>query len=125
MLRFFLKRAGITAADPYLTAKQLGIKRWERDGLVALIPELELGGLAFDAAVAVSPGGNVACIGGWLAIKTGRSAIDYMAGGYSQALWILFWPDLEECLPTAHQAARAIHNFLMTGDPQWESIMRV
>jgi hypothetical protein len=85
---------------------------------------LERGGLEFDATVAVARGGNVACIGGWLAIKAGRSAIDYMSCDYSPALWDLFWPDVENYVPTAAHAARAIQNFLKTGNPQWMPIMR-
>ena len=94
-------------------------------GAAALFPDLEQGNLEFDATLAVSPDGNVACIGGWLAVRTGRSAIDYMSGGYSPALWDLFWPDLDDRIPTSLQAARAIENFLTTGSPQWDRSSRL
>lgn len=120
------------AQTHYLSAEDLNIKEWERDGLIALIEPLRSGALLFDMSYpeVKRPCGTQACIGGWLAINHGIDVDGYMYGGhemqnYSLSLYDLFFPrnGTRAYEASNAQGAQAIINFLEYGDPQWPDVM--
>lgn len=69
--------------------------------------------------------GTIACIGGWVAIMTGKSDFDadeYVCNPPGK-LYQLFWPGDTECqngyIATPSQAAIALRNYLTDGEPRW------
>lgn len=121
--------------EPYLPAKALGIEDWEREELIALRSKLEAEAAALDMTQAVSDCGSVCCIGGHIALLHGisiRGARRYVQSQAqtSGALGALFFPDLTVnhqhpgWRASEAEAARAILNFLTTGDPDWNGVMR-
>jgi hypothetical protein len=122
--------------QPYLPARALGIEDWERDELVALWPKLMAEAAPIDMRQAASDCGAVCCIGGHIALSHGISVLGARRYVQAQAqdggsLCALFFPDLtiNQQHPgwraKAPQAARAILNFLTTGKPDWNGVMRV
>lgn len=128
----------------YKTAKELKITRWEREGLIALIGPLSRGDLAVDMTlpeqeifkpfllVFKRPCGTVRCIGGSLAAAHGIDAEHYVnrARVGHPTLRALFFPTdgvRRDPHPAWHcssqQAASAIINFLMFGEPRWDDVM--
>lgn len=72
--------------------------------------------------------GTVACIGGWVALQmkiAPEEAAKYVYDGRSTSLDKLYFPDVvkEWDLITPKKAAKAIDNFLTTGDPQWRKVV--
>lgn len=132
-------------ARTVLSAKELKITQWERDGLLLFCERVESGeitdrdhstplvfahGCRFDmsTALAVEACGTVACIGGWVAStnpKWGRRGHHYV-GGTRGALRQLYFPDEHKTLPweqiTAAQAAEVTRHFLATGVVDWSLI---
>lgn len=115
----------------YRSAADLGIEGWERDGLIALVGPLGRGDLSVEMCRCGCD--TVHCIGGWLYsladVRPPCSMGRYVCHEKSDALKALFFPDDNDYrdaggwLADARQASRAIVNFLLTGDPQWESVM--
>ena len=122
--------------EPYLPAAALGVEEWERDELIALASRLLDESIALDMMRSASDCGSVACIGGHMALSHGisvRGARRYVqnqaqVNGPTAAL---FFPDLTVnhrhpgWRAEASDAARAIINFLTTGAPDWDGVMRV
>lgn len=121
---------------PYLPAKALGIEDWERDELIALWPKLMEDTVQLDMMRAASDCGSVCCIGGHIALAHGMSVAG--ARRYVQCqvqtaspIAALFFPDLTVnhqhagWRSSGAEAALAILDFLTTGDPNWNAVMRV
>lgn len=133
------------------TAKQLGLSRKEHNALVKIQDGLASGRYKhikrdadynwpeykgkkplFNMNQACTKGhscGTVACIGGWMALEMKMSpqeAADFVFNVRSGVpKYRLFYPedvvdDWDEITPK--KAARAIGNFLETGDPQWDKV---
>ena len=109
----------------YKTAAELGIQQWERDGLIALVGPLSRGDLHLDMF------DNRMCVGGRVASRKGCDPADYVGygnyrGSHSLALHPLYYPDCGRAWGTSSpQAARAILNFLILGEPRWHDVMAV
>ncbi len=122
--------------EPYLPATALGVEEWERDELIALASKLLNGSISLDMARAASECGSIGCIGGHMALAHGisvrgaRRYVQHQAQG-NGPMAALFFPDLtvNHSHPgwraEAPDAARAIINFLTTGAPDWDDVMRV
>jgi len=117
--------------QPYLSAEALGIEDWERDELIALWPKLMAETLPIDMYQAASDCGTVCCIGGHIALAHGISVLG--ARRYVQnheTLSALFFPD--RTINFQHRgwrakgrhAGAAILNFLTTGNPDLDGVMR-
>jgi hypothetical protein len=120
---------------PYLPAQALGIEDWEREELIALWPGLMEETVQIDMTQAASECGSVCCIGGHIALSHGISvpgARRYVQDHVQKMspLAALFFPDLtiEHRHPgwraSGPEAARAVLNFLTTGTPGWNDVMR-
>jgi hypothetical protein len=129
----------------YLSAEALGIKEWERDELIKLWPQLERGEHELDMQNSSSQEcGSACCIGGHIARAHGMTEardIDYYVVDdcrddfeietRSDALAPLFFPPSDNFFGKPHpswnatgpQGARAIYNFLTTGNPEWDAVM--
>lgn len=130
-----------------MTAAALGIERKEfnalgrvRDGLrenryihvpspESRLKPLAKGGFNMSEPCEAYQCGTVSCIGGCVALEMKMNAGDARAYVCSKshdtsALNKLYYPEALEDWPaiTPKQAARAIDNFLNTGDPQWARI---
>jgi hypothetical protein len=121
--------------EPYLPARALGIEEWERDELIALASKLLDESIALDMMRAASECGSVCCIGGHMALAHGISVCGARRYVQNQAqtngpMAALFFPDLTVNYShpgwraSATEAARAIVNFLTTGAPDWDGVMR-
>lgn len=67
--------------------------------------------------------GTIGCIGGNMALILGKSPIGYVGEG--GVLGPLFFPSgYEFSTVEPKQAIKAIYNFLATGKPKWEKILR-
>ncbi len=121
--------------EPYLPASALGIEEWERHELIALASKLLSESIALDMTRAASDCGSVGCIGGHMALAHGISVRGARRYVQNQAqsdgpLSALFFPDhtINYRHPgwraSAAQAACAIINFLTTGAPDWDGVMR-
>lgn len=121
--------------QPYLPAKALGIEDWEREELIALWPKLLDGTVALDMRQAASDCGSVGCIGGHIALAHGISVLGARRYVQEQAqkagpLATLYFPDLTVThrhpgwTASGAQAAQAVVNFLTTGRPAWDAVMR-
>ena len=112
----------------YRSAEALGIEQWEHDGLVALIGPLSRGELTLHMSPTVSNCGTAACIGGWVALRSGIKyfpVTEYVLSALGRQLEALYYPwNTKGFGATAPQAARAIVNFLTLGDPRWDDVMR-
>lgn len=111
----------------YKTAAELGIEQWEHDGLVALVGPLSLDRLKlrmFDFHTC----DTAHCIGGWVEYNAKRRGKNGKYPGVD-LLADLYFPRVEGKIfdpaydASAPQAARAIVNFLVTGNPQWGAVM--
>jgi hypothetical protein len=122
--------------EPYLPAAALGVEEWERDALIALAAKLLDESIALDMMRSASDCGSVACIGGHMALAHGisvRGARRYVQNQaqFSGPMAALFFPDLTVnhrhpgWRAEASDAARAIINFLTTGAPDWDGVMRI
>lgn len=74
--------------------------------------------------------GTVGCIGGWMAMSMGMSTLaasDYVHDTSPAALHPLFFPHGVDLFHwdriTPKRAARAIDNFIETGDPKWAQVV--
>lgn len=123
--------------SPYRTAEDLGVRQWERDGLVALIGPLSRGEIQFDMRTAgceLASCGTVACIGGHIAMMHGlplSESTKYvhrfkrMEEMPEHPLTALYFPEAPSAwYCTAPQAGFAVVNFLTLGEPQWDAVMR-
>jgi len=121
--------------EPYLPARALGIEEWERDELIALASKLLNESIALDMMRAASECGSVGCIGGHMALAHGISVRGARRYVQNQAqtngpMSALFFPDLTVNYrhpgwrASPADAARAIINFLTTGAPDWDVVMR-
>jgi hypothetical protein len=121
--------------EPYLPASALGVEEWEREELIALASKLLSEAIALDMTRAASDCGSVGCIGGHMALAHGISVQGARRYVQRQAqtnspLAGLFFPDLTVnhrhpgWRAAASDAAHAIHNFLTTGAPDWDGVMR-
>jgi hypothetical protein len=122
--------------EPYLPAAALGVEEWERDELIALASRLLDESIELDMMRSASDCGSVACIGGHMALSHGISVRGARRYVQNQAqsngpLAALFFPDLTVnhrhpgWRAEASDAARVIINFLTTGAPDWDGVMRV
>lgn len=70
--------------------------------------------------------GTASCIGGTMAIIMNEVPGDYGQNTKSQPLHILFHPPKAYVWPsvTAKQSIAAIDNWLKTGNPKWEKILK-
>lgn len=70
------------------------------------------------------PCGTVACVGGWVALRSGRTPLE--AGGYVSSIWPssplhrLFYPDQFVDGLSAREAAPVVEAFLRTGRVDWD-----
>lgn len=69
--------------------------------------------------------GTAACIGGWAAILMGINSRQHVweqkraRGPLHHLYWGHVWPT------TPQQAAQAVRNFLVTGNPNWDAVLRI
>jgi hypothetical protein len=130
-----IEEASMKHHRPYLTAATLGIEGWERDELIALVSKLLSNAVLLDMARAASDCGSAGCIGGHMALSHGISVQGARRYVQNQAqaggpLSDLFFPDLTinhrhlGWRAGAADAACAIVNFLTTGVPDWDGVMR-
>lgn len=128
----------------YLSAEQLKITQPEYDGLLWVLENLRNGtikerpqqvdamgeGFFLDMGTEFSepPCGTVACIGGWVAARTGLDPaeavryVDRLLQKPDHPLTGLYWDELGTKVGP-QQAAAAIENFLCTSDPRWHEVM--
>lgn len=124
------------------TYKELGITKKEynaaikvRDGLregryVHQIGDEYVGNKMFNMNVCYNTRscGTVACIGGWMnaVMRTPKEDRGSLTYTFSAPLHPVFFPDYDGDWDkiTPKRAASAIDNFLKTGDPNWNRVMR-
>lgn len=126
----------------FKSAKELDLGQDELDAHVKVLGMLERGELRhrngsldragdrFDMGVIAIKHccGTVGCIGGWVAMTMGfnEEAADYYVDMTSGSQRRLYYPDGRlvgyESI-TVDQAARALRNYLTTGEPLWEEVL--
>jgi hypothetical protein len=130
-------------AQNFKTADELGLSEVAYNALVTVLGMLERGEIDaehFDMDEWWAPGrdqrgrfcGSVGCIGGWAVFVAERA-------GHGSECWKsprpahpreltpwneLFYPlDLDAWFATPAQAAHALRNYLISGNPQWALVM--
>lgn len=108
----------------YKTAKQLNLTAKEKKALVGVMGKLSRDELKhhIDFDMDKWACGNIHCIGGWAdhLYKT-----DFNTKSYDDAIDKLFFARtsvIRHNEITPKQAAKAIQNFLVSGNPKWEKI---
>jgi len=128
---------------PLKTADQLGISDKVYKALLEVKHEFEAGNISPSqfcmAVVRTHPMecGTIACIGGWVGIymNLGVEATHKMVCSSYGPIRALYFPDRDKTFPicgkkdaytaSPTQAAQAIDNFLLTGEPKWDEVMEL
>lgn len=129
--------AAIKVRDGLREGRYVHIK-YDDDGEIKNGSEKRLFNLGEAFRPATSDCGSVACIGGWMAtemrvpVAERTHFVDPRFGytsarGRSDSLYPLFFPeglDVEWETVSPKRAAKAIDNFLKTGSPKWDRVVR-
>lgn len=122
----------------YLSAEELFIQPWEREGLIAFLENCRLKTYREEDEFNMNHGcflkselyhnvnlcGTVYCIGGFVALHHGmnqKEANRYVMLSCSPALKVLYFPYFNSKWTdiTRDHAVQAVENFLKSGDPKW------